>query len=121
MSITEMERIAAACRVIAAACGKVEVGHAGEWVPDQRAWWASARTPLGRYFAEHQPSAAEALIVLAEKLLELGRCERCGRQIQVLQTGTVALGTGDGGIRLDTCLWSRSRGPGGRIVWVASC
>jgi hypothetical protein len=118
---TDEEKTIAAYRVVIQTRARVEIGHHGDWIPESHAWWASASLPGRRYFAQDQGSAADALLALAEQLLELGQCEKCHRQIQVLRTGQVYLGSGDAGIRPDTCLWSRLYTRRGGIQWVATC
>jgi hypothetical protein len=86
---------------------ELQVGYLHDDVPvTEAAWFAHAQYKGARVTVEDQPGPAEALDGLARRLLDGGRCVRCGRPI----------GLDDEDGRPGLCQWRRS-GP----RWAGAC
>lgn len=108
----ERDRLLAGVGAVARAGGRaLEVGYLEE-TADMRAarWWASARFAAGRVLVEEMPSPVDAVEGLAWRVLEGGRCVRCGKTI-ALEGHAVQVG-GPG----PRCTWRRAR-----MHWLPGC
>lgn len=127
MMLDEDALIAAADLVGRSGAKGFEIGYLNDDVPiDEADWYCHAQYQGTRIIAEHHPGPVEAAEALARRILEGGKCTRCGGLISLSGKGAVfypdAVMADGSRFTLQQakaspqCRWSRQ----GRS-WVAGC